>query len=440
MTKKATPGSPPWLGDLEFVESRGDEDMSSFSSSVDFEADEETTLIVSGQAASANLDSEGRSKSLASSREDERTRLVLSSRDSLSSDKLTAISHSTPSCEASDADAENFRSPSQLAGENVHRADLDGQFLAFNGRGIEGQMPSKDAAQTHINAMHSDLIESKVLANTFMIRELLASGGLGETYRVRHRDLATEHAIKMLLPTSMTDAGLLSLFAEEARLLQLAKNECIVEFQAFLRDADDHPLLVMEYLRGGTLAKRLREGALSSDQISKLSQRIGAGLEMLHGKGIVHNDLSPDNIMLAGDDCSSATIIDFGLARGVDSPDILYNEIDFGGKYSWCSPEQLSNGKAPVDSRSDVYSFGLVIAAAASGKRLDMGHDHASALAARQCVPALDGIEAELAEVLRSMLQPDANERMQSISSVLSFFRPARGRLFSHLFRQKTRR
>ncbi len=258
----------------------------------------------------------------------------------------------------------------------------------------------------------------QLLANTYVVRALIARGGIGEIYRTRHRDLKTEHAIKILLPRYALDSTMLTLMLEEARLLQCVRHEAVVGCQDLLRDTDGRPMLVMDYLRGRTLSSRLREGRLPPADLLVLARRLAEGLAAIHAAGIVHQDVSPDNVILAEDSVAAATIIDFGLARRLGGARDVHRQLDFAGKFSWSSPEQLSGRPAMVDARSDLYSLGLMLAAAARGYRLEMGHDLESARAARSSVPSLAGIEQPLAGLLERLLTPTPGARLSAADEI----------------------
>jgi hypothetical protein len=149
----------------------------------------------------------------------------------------------------------------------------------------------------------------QLLANTYIVRALIARGGIGEIFRARHRDLKTEHAIKILLPRYALDPTMLTLMLEEARLLQSVRHEAVVGCQDLLRDIDGRPMLVMDYLRGRTLSSRLREGRLSDADLRALTCRLADGLAAIHDAGIVHQDISPDNVILLEDSCAAATMV-----------------------------------------------------------------------------------------------------------------------------------
>ena len=123
------------------------------------------------------------------------------------------------------------------------------------------RMPGEDTADAAW-ASGTVLQPDQLLANTYVVRALIARGGIGEIYRTRHRDLKTEHAIKILLPQYALVPTMLTLMLEEARLLQCVRHEAVVGCQGLLRDTDGRPMLVMDHLRGRTLSNRLRGGRL----------------------------------------------------------------------------------------------------------------------------------------------------------------------------------
>ncbi len=277
---------------------------------------------------------------------------------------------------------------------------------------------------------------NQVLANSFVVKTLISRGGMGEIYRAAHRDLGTEHAIKILRPSMLAEPSAVALLLEEARILLHVRNDAIVPCHGLIRDSDDRLLLVMEYLRGATLSVRMRQGTIPIAGLQVLLRRLLGALEALRGYGIVHQDLSPDNIILRNDSLHEATLIDFGVARVMSDRGGAHGALDFAGKYSWASPEQLDPSRADLISPScDVYSLGLVIAAACLGQKIDMGHDLPSALQARRRVPDLDGLPKEIARTLEPMLAPEARRRPTAARVLADLESLGAGRkLFRRLF------
>jgi serine/threonine protein kinase len=265
----------------------------------------------------------------------------------------------------------------------------------------------------------------QLLANTFIVKTLISRGGMGEIYRATHRDLGTEHAIKVLRPAMLAEPSAVALLLEEARLLQHIRHDAVVACHGLIRDGDDRQLLVMEFVRGETLSIRLRQGALREAGLLVLLRRLLVALEALRGYGIVHQDISPDNLILRNDSVHETTLIDFGVARVLSEPAGAHGSLDFAGKYSWVSPEQLDPARSgTIGPASDLYSVALVVAAAARGTKLEMGQDLGTALAARIGVPALDGVAEPVAVLLRRLLVPDPGRRASAADLLAALDEP----------------
>ncbi|NNG02993.1 MAG: protein kinase [Inquilinus sp.] len=259
-----------------------------------------------------------------------------------------------------------------------------------------------------------------LLSHTYRIENLLARGGMGEIYRARHASLGTEHAIKIMLPELAKDQKVIDLFTREAAVLRNVRNEAVVGYDGVVCDQDGHLYLIMEFVDGPQLGEVLKKGPLTPDEVRLLRDRLAMGLGAAHEKGVIHRDMSPDNVILPGGRLENAKIIDFGIAKLAD-PDVrTVIGGDFAGKYSFASPEQLGMHGGHVDARSDIYSAGLVLAAAAIGKPLDMGSSHVAVLEARRTVPDLDAVPASLRDEIAWMLEPDPDDRPQSMADLLA--------------------
>ncbi len=267
-----------------------------------------------------------------------------------------------------------------------------------------------------------------LLSHTYRIDKLLARGGMGEVYRATHAKLGTEHAIKIMLPELAKDQKVIDLFTREAAVLRNVRNEAVVGYDGVVCDQDGHLYLIMEFVDGPPLSTVLKDGALAPHDVLLLRDRLAMGLGSAHEKGVIHRDMSPDNVILPGGRLENAKIIDFGIAKLAD-PDVrTVIGGDFAGKYSYASPEQLGLYGGEVDARSDIYSAGLVLAAAAIGKPLDMGKTHISVLEARRSVPDLSDVPAALRDEISWMLEPNPEERPQSMEELLAASSKARGK------------
>ncbi len=348
-------------------------------------------------------------------------------------DEPTAIVPATGAAARTPAEAAGQRWFDQRLQDFVHAlaCDADGRSRTTEARQALGA-----AAQTLIarvvNQLPADqpaadwprdaaLQPEQLLANTFQVRMLLASGGVGQIYRVLHRDLRSDHAVKILHPRFMLDPALTALLVQEAEMLAAVRHPGVVGSLGLLRDGDGRMLLVTDYVRGGTLAGRLPHGPMPPADLLALARGLLGALHAVHAAGVVHNDLAPDNIILRDDACADPVLVDFGLAQPIDAgagPAAV--QLDFAGKLSWVAPERLGGTGCPADARSDLYSLGLVLAAAAGGRRLPMGHDTETARAARATVPPLPGVPDSMRPAVTAMLQPAPRDRPASAAAALA--------------------
>ncbi len=258
-----------------------------------------------------------------------------------------------------------------------------------------------------------------LLGHTYRIEAFLARGGMGEVYRARHAELNTEHAIKIILPELANNQRIVDLFRREASVLRNVRHDAVVAYDGVFRDENGRLYLVMEFADGPSLSKLMGERPLNADEVRQLRDRLADGLAVAHDKGVVHRDISPDNVILPGGDLGKAKIIDFGISKAVDPEVKTIIGDDFAGKFSYVSPEQLGMFGGQIDGRSDIYSLGLVLAAAAQGEPLDMGLSPISVIEARRAVPDLSRVPAAVRADLAAMLQPDPAKRPQTMRELI---------------------
>src|SRR6478736_2105157 len=166
------------------------------------------------------------------------------------------------------------------------------------------------------NASSGRLAPGTRLNGIFEIETHIASGGMGEIYRGRAVETGDAVAIKVMRTDLADNATALALFRKEASALHYIHHDAIVRYYVFSLDPETRRhYLAMEFVDGQPLSEVLKRGPLSFDAVCHLQERLAAGLDAAHRHGIVHRDLSPDNILIPGGDVGLAKIIDFGIAR-----------------------------------------------------------------------------------------------------------------------------
>ncbi len=256
-----------------------------------------------------------------------------------------------------------------------------------------------------------------VLFGVYEILGTLGGGGMGWVYRARHNQLDSLRAIKVIRPDLSSDAGMEQLFVREARALMQINHDAIVHCHDLLSE-EGCVYLVMELVEGPSLEQVLQNGPISAEEIRSLMRRIGTGLAAVHALGVVHRDISPGNIILPNSRADEAKLIDFGVAAVAALPGQTVVG-GFKGKLAYASPEQFGLYGGHVDARSDIYSFGLVLAEAASGSAIPMGQTFYEAVEIRKAEPRIPpNVPADLQKEILPLLQPDPKDRPQSAADL----------------------
>jgi serine/threonine protein kinase len=277
---------------------------------------------------------------------------------------------------------------------------------------METEAPGKPAVGAALSK--AAIKPGTVLLHTYQILNVIGAGGMGEVYRACHLQLGTHHAIKVVRPELVESQTARGLFVQEASVLREVRHDAVVQYDGLFQDEGGRVYLVMEFVEGRRLSDLMRErGALSGEEVWRLYGRLARGLAAVHGRGVIHRDLSPDNIILPGGQPERAKLIDFGIAK-VEEPTKRASAEDggFAGKYAFASPEQLGAFGGQVAARSDLYSLGLILAAAAAGQPLPMGTNKEEAVEARRKVPRLPrAIPRTLRKEIKTLLKPQPHDR-----------------------------
>ena len=246
------------------------------------------------------------------------------------------------------------------------------------------------------------------LNGIYEIEAMIGAGGMGEVYKCREIQTGSPVAVKMLLPDMVENEAALALFRREAAALHNLPHDAIVRYFLFtVEPVLQRPYLAMEFVNGRSLSNMLDDGPLTLEALVKLMQRVASGLHAAHEHGIIHRDVSPDNIIVPLDDVRRAKLIDFGIARSTQLGDKTIIGSGFAGKDNYASPEQVGLYGNEVTAKSDVYSLGLVLFHALTGQKLDMGGSQFQLVEKRRRVPDLGAVDMRIRPLLERMLQPD---------------------------------
>jgi eukaryotic-like serine/threonine-protein kinase len=211
------------------------------------------------------------------------------------------------------------------------------------------------------------LTPGQTLDGKYEILEKIGEGGMGQVYKARHVHLDEIRIIKVTKPDALGEGPDPRRFQEEARMATLVRHPNVAALYDFSRLPDGSYYMVWEFIDGVTLEEWMRRhGPLPLWQALDVARQVLAGLAEIHAQGIVHRDLSPDNILVRENREGRlvAKIIDLGVAKRVAAESLAMTGTGlFLGKLKYCSPEQagaLPEGEV-VDGRSDLYSFGIVL-------------------------------------------------------------------------------
>lgn len=266
----------------------------------------------------------------------------------------------------------------------------------------------------------SGLMPGTVINNNYRIETALKAGGMGEVYRGIEIGTEDPVAVKAIRPELISNIEAGDMFRREARTLRLLTDDAIVRYYNYVHDRDlDRYFLVMEFIGGIPLSDHLRQfGPLPSETARVLLRRLAKGLAKAHSKGVVHRDLSPDNVMLPDGIVSEARLIDFGIAKVQTIPEGAAAG-KFAGKFKYVAPEQLGHFGGGTSPATDIYGLALLTAAALLGKPLEMGGSIPEAVEARRSVPDLSLLPEMFQPLLERMLQPDPAKRPTTMHEVL---------------------
>lgn len=241
--------------------------------------------------------------------------------------------------------------------------------MAFNCISCKSEIDPSSRACPHCGDQVTDFLrtyQQQLLDGKYELIERLGRGGMGEVYKVRHTHLNTIRVVKVMRPQLHGDQTLNERFVREAKLATLIQHQNVSTLHDFSSLPDGSHYMIWEYIDGLNLAALVRrDGRLGIRTVIDIAIQTLHGLDAIHSAGIVHRDISPDNIMVSTDPSGQMRVklIDLGIAKS-DAVDNQQTATGmFVGKWKYASPEHLGMMEANevIDGRADLYSFGIVL-------------------------------------------------------------------------------
>ena len=254
----------------------------------------------------------------------------------------------------------------------------------------------------------------------YEITGVVGAGAMGVVLKAIDPALDRIVALKVMAPHIASHSMARKRFAREAKAAAAVLHPNVIPIYS-VSSGGAIPYLVMAYIRGGSLQKRIdREGALSIGEILRIGSQIAAGLAAAHDQGLVHRDIKPENIML-GEGVERVTLTDFGLARSVDDASVTQHGT-IAGTPQYMSPEQ-ARGES-VEQASDLFSLGSVLYTLCTGCipfRAESSHGVMRKIIDEEPVPIRQlnpEIPQWLCDIVAKLMAKDKADRFTSAKNV----------------------
>lgn len=263
-----------------------------------------------------------------------------------------------------------------------------------------------------------DPLLGAVVGERFQVKRALAAGGMAAVYVARDGEKGPKVALKVLVPRGRHKQRLLELMRREGDALEALQHPHIVKALGHGPMDDGGWYIAMELVEGVSLTNWLREVHPSSDQLLRVFLQLCDALEHVHAGGYVHRDLKASNVLVRGTTSPHLTLIDFGVVRKEGEPEVGGDEPLLGGVHT-SSPEQIKGGT--VDHRSDVYSLGVLLYRAFSGRYPFHSKLPAEVLTQHlhgEVPPLAEGAPAGLERIVRRCLEKEPTDRFGTIGDL----------------------
>jgi eukaryotic-like serine/threonine-protein kinase len=194
---------------------------------------------------------------------------------------------------------------------------------------------------------------------------ILGRGGMGIVYKARHLALKRTVALKMVLAGGHASPHALARFRIEAEAVARLQHPNIVQIHE-VGEADGHPYCALEYIEGGSLARRLGGQPLAAREAARIVEALARAMQLAHSRNVVHRDLKPANVLLAAD--GTPRVTDFGLARQLDDDSGQTQAGAVVGTPSYMAPEQAAGEAHAAGPAADVYALGAILYECLTGR------------------------------------------------------------------------
>ena len=311
-------------------------------------------------------------------------------------------------------------------------------------REVEALLAAHERAEGFIEqpavVLAADLIEKTIIKSIegkrigyYQVLSLIGKGGMGEVYLAHDLKLRRKVALKILPDQFIQDSVRVKMFAREARAASALNHPNIITIFD-IGQFDGLHFIVTEYVEGQTVRQRLNASAMTLREVAEIAVQTAGALAAAHEAGIVHRDIKPENVMVRRD--GYVKVLDFGLAKLTEQPTTNRSDLPPDtkgiayslpgaviGTASYMSPEQ-ARGET-VDSRSDIFSLGVLVYEMAAGKTPFAGATAIEVLAAiLEREPLTLGqsgrqVPVELERIVARALRKDREKRYQAANDML---------------------
>jgi serine/threonine-protein kinase len=276
-----------------------------------------------------------------------------------------------------------------------------------------------------------------VLGDAYQLTRLVGQGGMGAVYEGTQLRLGRRVAVKVMARELAANPEALARFRREAEVTSQLGHPHIVQVFDFGTAPGGEPYLVMEFLEGEDLEKRLaRVGRLGPGAASHIVKQIASALAATHAKGIVHRDLKPANVFVLAveGETDFVKVVDFGISKVRAATTRLTAALAVMGTPNYMAPEQAAGRVDEIDHRTDQWALGCIAYELCAGRPPFIGEDVASLLyqviheAAAPLSQTAPGLGPELDQVLRRSLSKGQGDRFPTMTAFAQAFEEAAAR------------